>query len=67
MAQCLKQMAIKLDKPQPQKQDYIKIKDMLDIQIGEIKKRYREGKDQDVERVLQMLEKYATAVKPLAK
>lgn len=67
MAQCLKQMAIQLDKPQPKKQDYIKIKDMLDIQIGEVKKRYREGKDQDVERVLNMLEKYATAVKPLAK
>lgn len=67
MGQCLKKMAIKLNKPRPTKQDYIAVQDMLDIQIGDIKKRYRKGRDKDVMRVLAMLEKYANAVRPLAK
>ena len=67
MAKCLKQMAIVLDKSTPQKADYARVKDMLDVQIGEIKKRYQRAQDQDVKRVLKMLESYANAVRPMAK
>ena len=67
MAKCLKQIAVKLDKSSIQKADYMQVKDMLDIQIGEIKKRYQYSIDQDVKRVLKMLENYANAVRSRAK
>ncbi|OJJ19597.1 hypothetical protein BKI52_22585 [marine bacterium AO1-C] len=67
MANCLKQMAIKLDKPSPKKADFVQVQDLLDIQIGDIKKRYRRNMDQDVKRVLAMLENYARTVRPLTK
>ncbi|HAS42733.1 MAG TPA: hypothetical protein DCS93_19790 [Microscillaceae bacterium] len=67
MANCLKKMAIQLDKPSPQKADFMQVKDMLEIQIKDIKRRYQQKVDNDVQRVLAMLEKYARAIRPLAK
>jgi Ca-activated chloride channel homolog len=67
MATCLKQMAITLDKQSPEKSDFIKVKDLLDIQIGDIKKRYQEEMDKDVKKVLSMLENYANVLNILAK
>ncbi len=67
MANTLKEMAIKLDNQSPSKTDYMKAKDMLDIQIGEVKKRYQTEMDKDVQRVLTMLENYAGALGGVAK
>jgi Ca-activated chloride channel homolog len=67
MAGALYEMAKLLDTTQPAKNDYQKAKDLLDIQIGEVKKRYQNATDQDVRRVLEMLEKYASALGTVAK
>ena len=67
MANCLRKMAVQLDKPSPQKADFMQVKDMLDKQIGGIKSRYQWKMDSDVKRVLAMLENYARAIGPLAK
>jgi len=67
MANSLKEMAILLDKNSPAKTDYQKAKDLLDIQVGEIKKRYRQEMDKDVERILRMLENYTNALSTVAR
>jgi Mg-chelatase subunit ChlD len=67
MANSLREMARLLDKQNPSKADYQKAKDLLDIQVGEIKKRYRNEMDKDVERVLKMLENYTSALNTVAR
>ncbi len=62
MAISLKKMATMLNQKILSQHDRQQAKDLLDIQIGEIKKRYQSEMDQDVKRVLSMLENYTQAL-----